>query len=388
MKKINLLFVLYAFLLLSSFEAKAYPDFIAYSYSSCITCHYNGLGGGSLNDYGRALFATEITARDVYPKDMDEETLAGQSGFLGSKQLPWWFRPGLKYRGLWYKVNPGNSQTIEKYINMQNDINLNFFADKKQTVALITTISYADAYPPHQGVKEWQWYAREYYLRWKANNNLWIYAGQMDKAYGIRNVDHTAVNRSSITLGQFDQSMGVIAHFTYPNWDIAANVFLGNQAEQDSERQKGGSIVGEYQIFENFKVGASVLHSASETTQWDLTAFTSRIGLSKGSAVLAEFGLKQRKDKNTKADATLGTYAWVESLILLRRGYNLLTAIETSKTDINQASAENLKYSFGAMMFPLPRTELRLAAVNNKTFEDGSGRYDGWMLESQIHVSY
>lgn len=382
------LFAIPFLLLLNSKEASAYPDFIGYGYSSCITCHYNGLGGGALNDYGRALFATEITARDVYSKDTDEEEIAAESGFLGKTQMPWWFRPGLKYRGLWYKVNPGSNQTIEKYVNMQQDVNLNFFADKKQNIALITTLSYADAYPPHSQVNEWDFYMKEYYLRWKANNNLWFYLGQMDKAYGIRNVDHTAVNRSPITLGQFDQSQGLIAHFTYPTWDIAAEAFFGNSYEKDSERYKGGSITGEYQVYEKFKIGGSLLHEENDSARWDLAAVTSRLGLSKGSSVLAEVGLQQKKDKVANTDATLGTYAWIESLISIRRGYNILTSIEASKSDINKSSAENLKYSFGAMMFPLPRTELRFMAVNGKAYDDQSGQYDSWMLQSQIHISY
>lgn len=391
MKKINfLILIILGLTFFKSHEANAYPDFISYGYSSCVTCHYNSLGGGALNDYGRALFATEITARDVYPSSVEEEDVAAQSGFLGSKPLPWWFRPGLKYRGLWYKMNPGNSQTVEKYINMQEDINLNFFADKKQTVALITTVSYADKYPAHSDIKNWDWYLRESYLRWKVDNNLWIYVGQMDKAYGIRNVDHTAVNRSindTSLLGQFDQSMGAIVHLTYPNWDLAANAFFGNSYEKQSEKQKGGSLSGEYQVFEKFKVGGSLLHSESDLTKWNLAAFTTRMGLSKGSSVIAEFGVKEQTDKS-KDSSVLGTYAWIESLISLRRGYNLLTAVETSKTDIKKSSAENLKWSFGAMIFPLPRTEVRLMAVNAKTYQDGSGQYDSWMLQSQFHISY
>jgi hypothetical protein len=36
--------------LLISKRVMAYPDFIGYGYSSCITCHYSGSGGGALND--------------------------------------------------------------------------------------------------------------------------------------------------------------------------------------------------------------------------------------------------------------------------------------------------------------------------------------------------
>lgn len=391
MRKNKFTFLLLPLLfLLNSQEASAYPDFIGYGYSSCITCHYNGLGGGALNDYGRALFATEITARDVFSKRTEEETIAAQSGFLGSTQLPWWIRPGLKYRGLWYQTNPGSNQKMEKWINMQEDINMNFFADKKQTIALITTASYSDQYPPHTEVKQWQMYMKEYYLRYKWSNNLWIYAGQMDKAYGIRNADHTAVNRSinrTSLLGQFDQSLGATVHFTYPTWDVAANVFFGNSYEEDSEKQKGVAVTGEYQVFEKFKVGGSAMTSQSDLVKWNMLAFTSRIGLSKGSSILAEIGLK---DQTTKASDTniLGTYAWIQSLVNIRRGYNLLSTIEASKSDIKKSSAENLRWSVGTMFFPIPRIEIRIMAVNGKTYEDGSGQYDSWMLQSQLHVSY
>ncbi|MBC7464797.1 MAG: hypothetical protein H7256_02295, partial [Bdellovibrio sp.] len=45
-------------ILLLPFLANAYPDFISYGYRTCITCHYNGQGGGALNDYGRAVWAS------------------------------------------------------------------------------------------------------------------------------------------------------------------------------------------------------------------------------------------------------------------------------------------------------------------------------------------
>lgn len=366
--------------------AQAYPDFIGYSYSSCITCHYNGLGGGALNDYGRALYATEITARHVFPKQMEEEEVAELSGFLGRKQLPWWIRPGLKYRGLWLKMQPGATASTEKFINMQNDVNLNLFLDKRQTYALITTASYAGI-EPYYG-KTNTWFAKEYYLRWKYNNNFWLYLGQMDKAYGIRNVDHTAVSRRAITLGQFDQSQGVIGHITYPTWDLALNAFVGNAAQDEAQRQKGFSAVGEYQVYEKFKVGASVLSSQSDTQKWNLAALTTRMGLSKGSAIMGEFGLKEKTDKVAKTDADLGTYAIVQTLVSLERGYNLLSVLEHSKSNINKSSAETMKWSLGALLFPLPRSEFRMMATNAKTYAESAGVDDAWALQGQLHISY
>lgn len=210
----------------------------------------------------------------------------------------------------------------------------------------------------------------------------------MDKAYGIRNVDHSAVNRKAITLGQFDQSQGIIGHFTYPDWDIALNVFAGNGAEEDTQKQKGFSAVGEYQVFEKFKIGGSVLSSESDLVKWNLLAVTSRMGLSKGSAIMAEFGLKERKDKIANSDAQLGTYAWIETLVAVRRGYNLLSVLEHTKTNINQASPEAMKWSVGGLFFPLPRTEVRMMATNGKVQADSGGQDDQWSLQGQLHISY
>lgn len=370
----------------SSPAAHAYPDFIGYGYSSCVTCHYNSLGGGALNDYGRALFATEITARDVFSASKDEEEIGAQSGFLGSTQLPWWIRPGLKYRGLWLKMDPGSQSTTERFINMQNDVNITAFADKKQKYALVSTMSYTGQ-EPYYG-KTNTWFAREYYARVKVTNNYWLYLGQMDKAYGIRNIDHTAVNRRAITLGQYDQSMGAILHVTYPDWDIALNYFTGNQAEEENTRQKGFSAVGEYQVHESLKVGGSVLSSKNESTEWNLLAGTMRVGLSKGSSIIAEAGVKQKKDLSTNADPQLGSYAWIETLINLRRGYNFLTIFEHSKNTINEPSPESLRLSGGFLFFPLPRIELRAMATNAKTYTETAGVPDAWALQGQVHVSY
>lgn len=378
-------FLLLGLLTLSSL-AQAYPDFIGYSYSSCITCHYNGQGGGALNDYGRALYATEITARHVFPKDMEEEDIAAMSGVLGSKPLPWWIRPGIKYRGLWLQMDPGSKSATERFINMQNDVNLTLFADKKQNLTLVTTASYTGL-EPYYG-KTNTWFMKEYYVRWKQSNNFWLYLGQLDKAYGIRNVDHTAVNRKAITLGQFDQSQGIIGHVTYPDWDIAVNAFAGNGAQENSEKQKGFSVSGEYQVFEKFKVGASVLSSASDTSQWKLAALTTRMGLSKGSAIMGEFGLKEKTDKQANTPAQLGTYALVETLVNVARGYNILSVLEHSKSDIKQASAENMRWSLGALLFPLPRMEFRMMATNSKTYAESTGTPDAWALQGQVHVSY
>lgn len=374
-----------------SLTASAYPHFIGYGYSSCITCHYSGSGGGALNDYGRALFANEITARDFIDEKTTDEELSARSGFLGEKPLPWWLRPGFKYRGLWLRTNPGSTKTqVDRWINMQQDFNLNIFFDKKQKFTLVTTTTYADKYPPYPDIQKWSTFSKEYYLRWKMTNKYWLYVGQMDKTFGIRDADHTAVNRKPLRLGQYDQSLGAIFHVTYPEWDVALNYFTGNAKEPEADKQKGFAATGEYQVIEKLKVGASLLSSSSDSYAWNIFALHTRIGLVKGSSFLAEAGLKEKKNKLFPATGKepFGSYVWLSSMINIRRGYNLLSNIEFSRNDINQTSDENYRWSLGTIFFPVPRTEVRFMAINGKSFSEGGASEDSWQLQSQLHVSY
>jgi len=391
MKLLLTLWLPLAFLVFSS-RASAYPDFIGYGYNSCMTCHYNGQGGGALTDYGRALFANEITARDVFPVSMDEDAISESSEFLPHHPMPWWFRPGVKYRGLWFQNNPGSDAKTEKFYNMQNDINLNFFFDEKQAYSLITTASYT-TYPRSFATSTEDqtpyWFAKEYYLRWLTPvKDLWVYVGQMDKVFGLRQVDHTAVSRSNIGLGQFDQSQGVIVDWNTSKWDVAGNIFFGNAGEKTEYRQKGASFSGEYEIFEKFRVGGSALNSKSDTVEWTRLAAFTRLGLSKGTAVLSEIGLAKNKSLLAGAgDPTTGAYAMIESWVLIRRGYNLLSSLEYAKNDISEAGSEKMKWSLGAIMFPLPRTEVRTMVVNNKNTTPDVGVPDSWQLQLQLHLS-
>jgi hypothetical protein len=271
-------------------------------------------------------------------------------------------------------------------------LNLNFFFDPAQKYALITTAGYT-TYPRTFGTsvedKTPYWFAKEYYLRWQYEKTLWIYLGQLEKAFGLRQIDHTAANRSPIGLGQFDTSQGLIIDWVESAWDLAGNVFFGNGDEKPEFKQKGFSLTGEYEIVEKFRVGGSFLQSKSDTSEWTRLAATSRLGLSKGSSLLSELGLFQNKNSAPgSADATWGSYLMLESWIGLTRGYNLLSTIEYSKPDIQATTAEKMRWSIGGIMFPLPRTELRLMAVNGKNYNPTADGPDSWQAQCQLHVSW
>ncbi|MNL51244.1 hypothetical protein D3C87_1743270 [compost metagenome] len=152
---------------------------------------------------------------------------------------------------------------------------------------------------------------------------------------------------------------------------------------------KGFSLGGEYQVVEKWKIGASALTQKNEATKWNLLAFYTRMGLSKGTALIAEWGLKEKTAlTGTDTDAKLGSYGILQAMVNLRRGYNLVSTIEQSREDIKEPSSESTRWKFGFMIFPLPRTEIRILAANRKTLVETGGSPDAWSLQSQLHLSF
>lgn len=375
--------------------ANAYPNFIGYGYTNCVTCHFNTLGHGPLNDYGRALFSQEIAARAFWaPKETSDEELADGSGFIPGVELPFWIRPGLKYRGLWAQNSPGSDLKSEKFYPMQREVNLVVQSGATGKFAGVMTYNLLIKPADYYGTcgddnKECvSGIFREMYLRWQATKKLYVSAGLMDKAYGIRQIDHTSATRVGINIGQFDQTHGLTLHWMEPTWDIAVQAHLGNMFFEEPVRHKGFSATGEYEIGEKHRLGGSVLMTSSETTQWSRYAIHDRWGLSKspGTSLMWEAGIFRNLDKATDK-ATVGAYGMVEMLVHLKRGYNLLSSYERSQTEIKAESPDRSRWGIGFLTFPLPRTEFRAQLVNGKGYSLESSTVDSWQAQCQLHLS-
>lgn len=365
----------------------AYPQFIGYKYSSCITCHYNSQGNGPLNDYGRALWATEIAGR-AFSGGRTAEQLGESSGFLGSTKLPYWIRPGLKARQIWIENNPGTNTASSLDILMQAEGNLALFLGKSQKVAVVGSFGYAPEPFRAQisGEEVDTWISREHYVRVQASENLWIYTGMMDKVYGIRHANHTAYSRSRTGLAQNDQSHGVMAHYIKPEWELTLNLFAGNLYQEGDLRQAGLSALYEFDYKENWRLGVTALSSKNEFVDNMRLGFLSRVGYGQGAAVLFETGFIQNGP--VVGDSTLGYYVYTEAHQRVKRGYHVFVTGQAYKPDMTGLQADNIKFGFGLLAFPMQRLEFRIEAENTQTFLSSAEVPDySWALLGQIHLS-
>jgi len=369
--------------------AQAYPNFIAYGYSTCLTCHTNGLGSGPINDYGRGLWAAEIASRSLYSKSTKLERISELSGFVGNAEnLPWWVRPHMKYRGIMVQRNPGSKASTQKFYHMQIDVGTSLYFDQEQKYSLTYTLGYIPNSESLAKNSINRFMPREYFARVQITEPLWLYAGKLEKVFGIRNVDHTSFSRAPQELGQNTQSHGAVAHWLKENYELAANVFTGDQASLNPKsEQKGFSLWSEFEVQPRQRLGFSVLRSNNDSQKSILLAGAHwRQALAKGSAIMFEYGLIQKIDKSLNT-AGNGSYTFVESYIELSRGYNLLVNLERYNSDTAANTPEQWKYGLGMMMFPINRFEFRVHAQHFRQVSSEEASPDNWSLQGQLRVS-
>ncbi len=369
-------------------RAAAYSGFIGYGYTSCVTCHYNAFGNGPLNDYGRALWATEIAGRAFRSNTITDETLAEQSGFFGKNRLPYWLRPAISYRGMYYYQNPANNPQ-GRYITMQADFMNVIRFDKKDRFLAVATIGYAPT--PRlatSGDSETSsnLISREHYFRIWLNKTFILQVGMQDKVYGLRIPDHNAFSRAETQLAQNDQAHGAALHFTKGLWEGGIEAFAGNLFQTSDLRQKGASTMVEYDVAEKFRIGGSALYSKNNYLQLGMGAFHSRLGIGKGSSFIFELGAINKKP--TDGTATTNPYGLFQSLLNLGKGFYFLNTMEYDTADFPKLKTRFMRFTPGIQYFPAQRIEVRVEAMNSRAFDPDGIRRDTWDILSQLHLYF
>lgn len=362
----------------------SYPEFIAYGYNSCVSCHYNSQGGGVLNEYGKAVMATEISSRVFLKNGITDDELGENAGFPGSRRLPSWIRPGIKYRGLWFVNNPSPSNSRSKFVNMQADLNGALLFDEDQKYVLVGSIGYnSTTLGSSQGMTSW--ISREHYMRWQPIENLLLYFGLLDVSFGVRNVDHTAVSRQKLGLAQNDQAHGVMAQWRKAPWDFSLHGFLGNYAQDSGLRQKGVSLVSEYDVKDGWRIGTSLWISNGQYLSQNIWSVHSKFAFQKGDSLISEIGILQKKPQGDSS--ITGLFGIMNLMSRLTRGVNFISQFEYFNETMSTKSADQHRFSGGLLFFPAPRFEFRALLVNSREISDTRVREDQWQVQSQLHLS-
>lgn len=364
--------------------ARAYTQFIGHGYTSCLNCHYNPAGGGPLNDYGRVVGATAISSKALYPKTWSEEDIGNLSGFLFRKPKQDWLRTQFNYRGFQVVRNPGSAKAEEKrWINMQADARVILKFGENDKFVAVGNYGYSPL-PEEQKDTQSEWRSREHYLGYRFTPKFGVYAGLMDKAFGIKVIEHIAYSRVFPEATQNDQVHGVMGHYLGESWEIFAHGFAGNLGQKEDVRMKGGSLMVERTVFDVHRLGASVL--SSKNNYQDLLAYSAhgRFNLKEGAAVLAEAGQVTRKTQSGVLDRTM-RYGLLQTYLRPTRGLYFLSNIEYSNPNVENDSYA-VRWGPGVQYFPVQKIELRFDLYNTRNFDPSTSSKDTWSYLFQTHI--
>lgn len=381
MKKI----IIVSLLLISNF-AWGYAQFIGHGYTSCINCHFNPFGNGQLTDYGRAVSATAISSNALYPKSWDEEKIAYSSGFLFRKPKQKWLRTQINYRGFQLVSNPGSkSNQKEEWINMQFDARaaLKFGeGDKAILVGDYGRVPDSENLPPGENQHDFR--SRNLYAGYRFSKKFGLYAGLMDKVYGLRVVEHIAYSRLNPQITQNDQTYGVAGHYLDEQWEGGVHFFNGNNYQDAEYKMKGASTMFEKTISNLHRIGASFLTSSNDYLKLTSYAVHGRFNLKEGSALLAELG---QTDKTSRKDSPSMTsrYGLLQTYVRPIRGLYVLANIEYLKNNISE-NDYILRWGPAIQYFPIQRIELRADIYDTRNFLSTTSRKDSWMYLLQAHI--
>ncbi|MBX9766150.1 MAG: hypothetical protein K2X47_02675, partial [Bdellovibrionales bacterium] len=214
---------------------------------------------------------------------------------------------------------------------------------------------------------------------------VFISAGLMDKVFGVRTADHTAYSRDKTGLAMNDQAHGLAIQIMTKNWELTVNPFAGNLSQEADLRQKGASVLFEADFADKARIGTSVLSSQNTYVANNRLAVHGKIGYGEKNSFLIETGGIHNKPKT--GDPTLGVYALIENIGNFARGYNVLSQFEYFNQTGSSKSPDQLRWTLGLLMFPMPRYEIRTTIVNSRIQADSGVSEDQWMLQAQLHLS-
>jgi hypothetical protein len=379
-------FSFFLFFLLSSSYSWGYANFIGHGYTSCLNCHFNPFGGGQLNDYGRVVSATAISSRALYPKSLSDEQIAHLSGFLFRKPKQNWIRTQVNYRGFNLISNPRSSEAERRYwITMQFDARVAVkFGENDR---FIFAADYGRVPYPQQpipGYKNEKYRSRNHYAGYRITPKFGIYAGLMDKVYGLRVIEHSAFSRINPQVTQNDQTHGIVGHYIGEKWEGGVHAFMGNLSQAPELRQKGISTMFEKTVFEIHRLGASFLTSKNNFLKLTSYSIHGRFNLQEGSALLTEVGQTERRTESGIAQNT-SRFALLQTYVRPFRGFYVLTNIEYLKNDLSQENY-TVRWGPGLQYFPIQRLELRADIYDTRNFNPNTSTKDSWLLLFQTHI--
>lgn len=378
---------LLSFLLPYSQMAWSYAQFLASGEVSCVHCHFNAFGSSQLTDYGRSTFALDTSAQHFGMKNVARELVAQKSSFLGT-HWPQWFRPHAKYRGQRYTQSAWKRDAYNRATTTQAQAGLTLRVGKGDNLTLSYTAGYRpDAQSDEERRRDQSsaFESSEYFLSLSPHSALRLYAGLMDKVFGLRIPETNTYGRSRLGLGAHEQGHQLALWTSFSFVEAGLTWFAGNLQREVEYHQQGGTLLLELTPWAHFRPGFSFMSYTTNTKVEQALALHSRLGFKEGGSVLAEVGLGDHRLVDNSTLPRMSHYQFFQGSMPLLQGLNFLNTIEFFKDNVLGGSPQVFRFGPGLQYFFLGHGEIRAELINERTYPKDGVQRDRWDLLAQLN---
>jgi hypothetical protein len=306
MRKLIFVFVL-LLTSLHSYQVKAFPNMVRHGYTTCITCHYNASGGGSLTSYGKYIAGETLGTFNNYETALGWLKKPAEYGER-NKSLADSYVLAFLGRVVQYQFETESTKGDQKRRDLKvMQADLEAAVDYNDWVALITggprVASSIEGEEENSDL-----FIRRWYVGHQAINHS-IKAGKFFPEYGINLPNHNNVTRKELFFNHNQEPMTVQASYYTPSFDVNVSLIKGNKGTILDETQGYVSTIAYKQGSSRF--GVSHLKATDSPRVEQSTSLFGTVGYGEFGYTLFE-GAKKTKVSNRNTE-TVKYIGYVES---------------------------------------------------------------------------
>lgn len=334
--------------LLSTFNARAFPEMIRHGYVNCTSCHISPTGGGVLNEYGRELSKEALSAWISSSETSREHLFA-----YGLVSPPSWLTLGGDVRTV-YVYRDDQFATQGRTSLMQLDVEA---AASRGKWTAIATLGYQDP----KLAQNWKDHVmlRRHFVMYQLSDEVSFRAGKYIPPFGINTPDHVSLNRQGVSLGQGFESYNLECSWLGPVVSLQGAVILGRPDSQSLEREQGGSLLSGVALGEKSKAGLSYLYGSNENYSRHLFGPYGLLGLTDKLTLLTEIDFQSKRFKNL-APTQFGAFSTQKLSYEMTKGLWAFGVQEWGKAEFSTPSKTET-YGLGIQFFPRTHFEFNLS---------------------------
>ncbi len=360
------------FLLATSQNALAFPEFARHGYLNCTSCHASQTGGGLLTEYGRAI-AKELlsSGRFFFEKRMDLTLPEGsEEQFLhGSTNPPKGLNLGGDIRAL-QMISDNARATVGRFVLMQADLE-GMWSDGNR-FQVLASVGRTETPKADNGF--------EYFLsrrHWvnvlmgppEAMDRYQLRVGRFFPAYGLNIAEHTVVTRRQLGFNEQQESYNTELSYLSEDWNVFATAILGRPDHEGKSHEEGASLQLSRNLGTHYKVGWNGFYGKDPArgarAERYMTGFFGMLGFTPQIYSLVDFSMT--RDKVLKSGvAGFSKLGWE-----FTQGVHLFGMQEIGRTSLASATGRTEAYSLGIQYFPRVHWDFLVTARQEKTIGPG-----------------